>query len=316
MKTTSFFKQKNLQIVLSIVLIIVVFRYLYLRSVDSQYEDLQSVDSQHQETNEQIFDNTAVSQNSYSEETKNNRLKVLQKKKEALLESIRIDKMLAKQLEAQKNERNKNINNKQTLANSQREKIIQSSLIAITSNSKAVKLDAIKILKKHKALAAIPVLIDHITHGDKNIRLEATIAIGSFGPKANKATGTLLEVLRNWNLSDRQKAGKSLVQISSSKNFKQLNKFLYDSNNTIKMWASKALAKVGEKSVQSLISALQNKNDYTKKYAVQALATIGSDAASAVPHLVNLLKQVKQKDNDKVALRDNIEKALANIQQN
>ena len=196
------------------------------------------------------------------------------------------------------------------------DKIMKMALIAMASKNKEVKLDAIKLSKKHQILTAIPKLIEYIHNDDKKIRLEATIAIGTLGPTAHQATPVLLQSIRSWSLADSQKAGKSLVQISSSKNLEHLKQALYDSDNTIQLWASKALAHIGKDSVPFLIFALKNENEYTKKYAVKALAAIGSDASSAIPALKKLLIEMESKNSDKADLKNHTVKALDIIQKN
>lgn len=137
----------------------------------------------------------------------------------------------------------------------------------LSDGDRQVRLDACIALGKlgPEAKAAIGDLSKCLADGDRQVRLEACIALGKLGPEAKAAIPDLISAL--------QKLPPPValhIPWTSKENFKEIHA---------------SLSKIGKEAVPDLKIALKNLNPVVRWAAAEALGQIGADARPALQEL-------------------------------
>lgn len=160
----------------------------------------------------------------------------------------------------------------------------------------------------------LTVYLEQLKHAPESERPDLIRAIGSFGPDAALAVGTIADTLHDPSAQVRSAAAWSLSQIGprAAAAVPELAKALSDSNPRVRDLAAVALQAIGPEAtpaVPELIRALGDPVAYVRCPAADALAAIGPSARSAVLPLANRLL-VK---DEKFYILRSVATALGNI---
>lgn len=167
----------------------------------------------------------------------------------------------------------------------------------LQSNRVDIKIAAIDSIgnSEAKALVFLDDLISMATDGDSKVRMHAANAIGKIGsPAAKSAMPVLLSLLE-----DIEGEVRTYAAIALGKMGKEAVDILGDiivKKPSLRSHAAYALGQIGKDSVPTLISLLDKPDKSVQFYAAEALGRIEhSDTEQAIPLLVNLLKQPKNR---------------------
>lgn len=181
----------------------------------------------------------------------------------------------------------------------------------LATGDKRSRLNAIRAFRfmRPRATAAVPSLIEVLKDDDPDIRCEAVDALNTIGDQI--AITVLITVLQhdsNWRV--RRKAAVALGAFGpdAERAVPALIKAVKADDNTTTP-AAVALGKIGARAVPSLIRLLEDpQSDRDAKYmALYSLSVMGPTAKGAIPGLIQCLKQ------QDAILRREAAKALGSI---
>jgi HEAT repeat protein len=147
------------------------------------------------------------------------------------------------------------------------------ALIAALRGDAAVRVRSIAVwaLGSMEARSAVDALAAALSDANPEIRMRAAWAIGNIQPK--QAPKALINMLSDPQPQVRELAAWSLYQIEDPAAIPALNAALsHETSKDLQISYIKALAAVGEKSVDALRGLLESKDPEIKAIAVRALA--------------------------------------------
>jgi HEAT repeat protein len=122
------------------------------------------------------------------------------------------------------------------------------------------------------------------------VRLEAVQALGAIGPKAKKAAGPLIDVLKQEKNRAVWLAAVTALGRIGKDAIPDLREVLKSDNREVCYRAVRALGLIGKDAVPTLSEALQSKYSEVRQASLYALGTLGPSAKGAVPQLIQLMK--------------------------
>jgi HEAT repeat protein len=139
-----------------------------------------------------------------------------------------------------------------------------------------VKIYSIVFMGKMKDLKFMPLFVRALHDRDKQVRLQATIAIAALG---EPAVPELLILLLDDDWKVRYRAAEALGMIKSHYSIIPLVNALNDQNDHVRYMAAKALGETGDSSAtEPLIRRLKDENDYVRRITVISLKKTGGHA--------------------------------------
>lgn len=167
----------------------------------------------------------------------------------------------------------------------------------LTSGDEDQRLNAAITLGKIGKAAVGPV-IEALKAKDNDVRFYALWALGWIGAEGKDAGPLVLKLLGDKDAGVRRKAAFALGRVGASPEeaVPALIKTFDDKDHDVQRAAGEAVAKYGKKAVPLLIAALNNKK--TRRQAAVSLGEIGSEAKEAIPALKKaLLESEKDKED-------------------
>jgi HEAT repeat protein len=142
--------------------------------------------------------------------------------------------------------------------------------------------------------ADVPRLIKQLGDKDVLLRRQAAELLSRLGPDAKPATEALMKALQDNDAFVVRFAAKALGGIGpeAKQAIPTLARLLRHESTEISDAASEALGNMGPDAVGPLVAALKEDDIFVKKQVVRALGKLGSDAAPAVPELVETYKSL------------------------
>ncbi len=172
---------------------------------------------------------------------------------------------------------------------------VAEALMAIIESSETlIATEAVNGLR-NLGPEAVPFLIELLSHNNMEIRSKAAWALAYMKPEPTEAVPYLVEALSDRELSVRTQALAGLGNIAKGDTavIDILLTLLTDTESQMRSGAASALGKLyngNSEIVKGLIAALDDKrSDYVRTSAARALSEIGSDAADAIPALIDIL---------------------------
>lgn len=142
-----------------------------------------------------------------------------------------------------------------------------------------VKLYSLVFMGKMKDLKFLPLFVRALHDSDKQVRLQATIALAALG---EPAVPELLILLWDDDWKVRYRAAEALGSIRSHYAIIPLVKALEDKKDHVRYMAAKALGETGDScATEPLIGRLKDENDYVRRITVVSLKKIGGEAGIA-----------------------------------
>ena len=137
---------------------------------------------------------------------------------------------------------------------------IQNLIIALRSEDRKVRNQALEALGKIGDPSAVPALITSLKDQDSGVRLRAAQSLKEIGPKAKTAVSGLIEMFK-------------------------------DESKPIRKEVSQALVNIGSEAIPALIEALRNEDNVVCIWAQSTLRKIGPEAKAVLPVLIGALKK-------------------------
>lgn len=130
-----------------------------------------------------------------------------------------------------------------------------------------------------------------------SVRSEAAEVLGQW--RAIGAEAVLIEALKDAMSTVRGEAARALGKLRSRRAVEPLLISLYDEEYVCGI-AARSLGQIGDKkAVEGLKAILNHKSAHVRAFSAEALGAMGSDAASAVPKLIELLNDYTLVHSDK-----------------
>ena len=142
-----------------------------------------------------------------------------------------------------------------------------------------VKIYSIIFMGKMKDLKFLPHFVKALHDSDKQVRLQATIALAALG---EPAVPELLVLLWDDDWKVRYRAAEALGMIKSHYAIIPLVKALDDQKDHVRYMAVKSLGETADRSAtEPLIRRLKDGNEYVRRISVVSLKKIGGPAGVA-----------------------------------
>jgi FOG: HEAT repeat len=139
-----------------------------------------------------------------------------------------------------------------------------------------VKIYSLVFMGKMKDLKFMPLFVRAFHDSDKQVRLQATIALAALG---EPAVPELLILLWDDDWKVRYRAAEALGLIRSRYAILPLVKALDDQKDHVRYMAAKSLGETGDRSAtEPLISRLNDENEYVRRITVVSLLKLGGSA--------------------------------------
>ena len=149
------------------------------------------------------------------------------------------------------------------------------------------------------AADAVPALIEALGCDFVSVRTASAVALGKIGPSAEQALAALVErAVNDHEEQVRIQAGRSLAGISPEKAVALLAPFIgREQDAYMRKRAMEAMGRLGadaaDIAVPELVTLLdQDKNRDLRALAAHALGMMGPAAVAAVPHLINVFRDM------------------------
>ncbi len=166
---------------------------------------------------------------------------------------------------------------------------------------KRVYLEATLTLRRvgEFAKAAIPALKKLLGNEKPEVRLEVALALVDIDNKDAEPVPVLIETLKSNNEASATRAAKALTELGplAKDALPELMKHFEAKSPHLRLWAAEAVARIdpkqAPKAVEVIVGLLKDKKYKTsmvRSYSLVALKRIGAPAKSALPTLVDLLK--------------------------
>jgi HEAT repeat protein len=139
-------------------------------------------------------------------------------------------------------------------------------------------------------------LVKQLQGSDPDARRAAAKSLSELGPEAKDAVPALVSALKDKDLFVRRFAAQALAEVgpdAAKQAVPALKAALTDTKTEVVEAAAGALGKMGAEGVSALVALSKEKGrDMTlRKKAIEAIGKAGEEAKSAVPYLVELMKE-------------------------
>ena len=138
------------------------------------------------------------------------------------------------------------------------------------------------------AAEGVPYLIQALRDDYEPVRLNAAYALGAIG---EPSVPQLIEVLGDENGPTRRMAAYALAAVGAPA-VPALSEALQHTEDTVRIEASYALAQIGDAAEPALPALIERTKDEcaeVRRYLAEAFGSLGATAASAVPHLTDIV---------------------------
>jgi HEAT repeat protein len=139
--------------------------------------------------------------------------------------------------------------------------------------------------------AAVPALMEALKNPDREVRRQAAWAMKRLGPASRIAVPTLIPALKDPDPRVRKGAALALGSLEAEEAIPALMEALKDNHLVFCRLVASALAEIGPAAVPPLTAALTDPDKYLRREAAWALGQIGPDARTAVPALLQALRE-------------------------
>ncbi len=142
---------------------------------------------------------------------------------------------------------------------------------------------------------ALPAIYKALNDEDYKVRAYAVVALGRFGPQEPGSIKVLPKMLADKNAKVRKDAAQAIkrVGVKTEEAMDALLLALKDEDPGVRKYSREAIEKLGIESreeIEAVAALLNNKNDKVREEAIDILVDIAPRAASALPEVIDALK--------------------------
>lgn len=144
---------------------------------------------------------------------------------------------------------------------------------------------------------AIPVLMEILHDEDEVVRSSAITALGMIGEKATSAIPEITKKLQDSSIIVRRSAAEALGKIgtTSTHDIPALIKSLKEKDNRIQKAATESLIKIGKQAIPDLVEMVSDSDYIIRRKIIEIIGEIGESAVSAIPRLIEVLKDENER---------------------
>lgn len=166
-------------------------------------------------------------------------------------------------------------------------------LLSAVEDSEQVVREAVVQALASLGEVSLPHLTRLASHPDKYIRRTAIWGLGKLGPIAESSISKLCMALRDEDSRSATAAAQALANLGhrASSAVPALIEAMRGTNIVLCRMASKALSQIGSAALPQLISHLSHPDLFVRGEAAVALGWMGETAISALPNLIQVLRQ-------------------------
>jgi HEAT repeat protein len=171
-------------------------------------------------------------------------------------------------------------------------------IVALQDTNRTVRLLCVLALERIKARDAIVPLAKLLNDAEKEVRLQALVALDGFGAEAEPVVSFIAAAVKDADPFVRRRALKTLAPLAKTSTIARVGLLdvMKAEESEDRQMAAKTLQGVKGPAVPGLTKLLAEKRAEVRLLAVQTLATIGAEAAPAAPALLELLEKEENKE--------------------